>query len=45
MPSGVAVGEADGAVMICAALLGLIERNVGLVLLTEDGTAIGETHM
>lgn len=44
MPSDTAVGEGSGAVMVCAVLLGLIERNVDIVLTTEDGTAIREPH-
>lgn len=41
VPSVISVGEASGAVMVCAVLLGLIERNVDILLSTEDGTAIG----
>ncbi len=42
VPTNITVREGSGVVMVCAVLLGMIERSVDIILSTEDGTALGE---
>ncbi len=42
VPTNITVGEGNGVAMVCAVLLGMIERSVDIILSTEDGTALGE---
>lgn len=36
--------EEDGEISVCVNLLGSIERDVEVILFTEDGTAIGKSE-
>ncbi len=42
VPTNITVGEGGGVAVVCAVLLGMIERSVDIILSTEDGTALGE---
>ncbi len=40
VPTNITVGEGGRVAVVCAVLLGMIERSVDIFLSTEDGTAL-----